>query len=121
MTTVAASANEPSNREVAVALAGQVGPKGVVKSSAQDAVEPVAAAGRAVEQMTTLRGLGKHECRPGALVGHAGELGQQVAGACIEDGVGGVEPQAVEPGLIEPVADVLAEEQAHRAPTAGPS
>ena len=70
-----------------------------------DPVESVAATFWWVDQVDQVTVIfGEDKCRPRALVGHRGELSQDVAWGVVEDGVGGVEAEAVEAVLVEPVA-----------------
>ena len=100
---------------VGLALAGQVGPQGVVEVVGPDAVQPEAARSRSAgsartrlrwsSAMTTAR-------RSGQAVDGLGDLGQQVPRRGVHDGVGRVQAQPVQVVLVQPVTDVLEHEVA---------
>ena len=114
----AMSAVEPREiREVAVAVAGQGAPHWWWKSSAQRPSRPQPAVGRRANDRSRLRSSSAITSEPALRRGdvpHAlRQVGEEVAAAVVVQGVGGIQPQAVEVIFAHPVPRVLDEEAAH--------
>ena len=96
---------------VALALAGQEDADRVVEVIGPDGIEAVPAlALLAGSSRTSLRSSSamSTNCRGAAARSHAiGEVGEEVRRAVVDDGVGGVEPKAVDVVLAHPVSRVL--------------